>query len=178
VDIRLLSGKKDMMKKIIIGLLAMASVSAFADNIEWQNSKKTSDGTIWSDVIPGQFFNCFPKKTSAGELIRDDWGIVKCVKKADGTNLGISTDHKSIIDSDAIRACRSIGGDLPAEADFLKLENDPIELPGMSNRFFWSSTISDSGHVDFGFGFGKDENGVSYYNPELSVEGYVRCIKH
>ena len=79
-----------------------------------------------------------------------------------------------IIDSEATRLCKTLGGNLPERADFERGEaNDFREvLPNMKDRYFWSSSVNPnvSGYAgDFN---GSSGNFVYYRNYSDSV----RCV--
>lgn len=130
------------MKKLMIGLLALTSISAVADAHRWKNKYKATDGTIWSDILPEQHVNCITKKNYQPRP--DDWYDDNCEKELDGEYVGTDTKEKKVIDSDAIRACKAIGGELPSVKDYEVIgasygNSEWVKMPNMEYKAFWTT---------------------------------------
>jgi hypothetical protein len=112
------------------------------DPSDWPNAYTAPDGTIWSDNIsgsvwndssPGLFLNCISNTYSQGGPPES------CQYDADGILLGTSLDQRTVLDSNAVRACKTIGGELPSEQDFKNLGNHWVDLPNSQGMVYWTS---------------------------------------
>ena len=146
-----------------------------ADPVNWPNSFKASNGVIWSDILFDKYANCISEKDARGKPIIGSDGLAVCKKDSNGNIQGASL---VMIDSDAIRACAALGGELPSELDFDKLG---AEIKKLNNA------LSESWTVDGGTSFGGkivtyartigfDGNIVSRGYDLLGSLDSVRCI--
>jgi hypothetical protein len=115
----------------------------------WPNAYTASDGTIWSDMLPKVYANCISVKDTKGNPKVDSDGYVICQRDSYGIMLGASSDGKTLVDSDAIQACKAIGGELPTIEDFQNLGNHWQDLPNME-QLFWTTSLAP---FDFGYPF-------------------------
>lgn len=169
---------KLQLKEVNAQISVLSPQSQAINPINWKNLRETEDGTIWSDVLPGKYVNCLSKKNSAGELLMGTDGYIVCQRDAKGKLLGTSSDNSTITDSDAIRACKSIGGKLPTRNDFQKLGEDYVNLPGMKKNLFWTSSANNDWYeaeTSFFF-FGIDNGNISWGQPNKQYS--VRCVSH
>jgi hypothetical protein len=151
----------------------------------WPNGYVASDGSIWSDILSGHYANCISQKDSQGNPLGASSGVVSCQKDANGNNLGLASDDQSIIDSDAVEACKTIGGELPSTQDFLALGSEYTKLPHYVSDVWSSSTLFQQGWLLFSeVAFGGYFEGSSVSNQSLGISGYdpkndtiyVRCM--
>jgi hypothetical protein len=200
------------MKFFIFAFVSCFSISAFASpNVNWPNAYTAPDGTVWSDILaggyPGAYFNgyiseysnCISTKDSQGnpnfyQVLGVDDGVT-CEKDSTGVYLGTSSDLTTVTDSDAVEACKAIGGELPTSEDIKNLGSHYQDLPHPTAEF-WSSTVGMS-EVESKLWF-LGVSGSSYPNSlnavtleDSSTEGLltvnqeprnglmaVRCVSH
>jgi hypothetical protein len=154
----------------ILGMPLMTWAEAPSD---WANTWKASDGTIWSDLLPGVYSNCISVKDQAGDPVLDSEGFVVCEADSQGGLAGDSSDGLSIVDSDAVRACQAVGGLLPSEEDFNILGADFSKLPNMADHWYWSTLVYFPNPVGGEGLIGNQGNLALVYRKDL---GSVRCV--
>ena len=107
----------------------LTPVIPVSDPSTWQNSYKAVDGAIWSDMVQsdvwGPIRNCLIRHDVDGTPIYDSISNAVCQKDASGKILGTSADGSTVTDSDAIRVCKQMGGNLPTVQDFDNFKNSP-----------------------------------------------------
>lgn len=168
------------MRKILTGLLVLTSISAFADDstlVRWKNKYKAADGTIWSDILPKQYANCITKKNYQRQP--DDWYNDNCEKDLDGEFVGTDTKEEKIIDSDAIRACKAIGGELPSVKDYHVIgvsygNSEWVKMPNMEYKAFWTTDSTNYKNSDANT-FGGTRGLI--FQADRSQTSDVRCIR-
>jgi hypothetical protein len=134
----------------------VASAKSPAD---WKNSYKATNGTIWSGILPGAYVNC----------IKEGWGC-----RVDPDYVGTSSDGLTVTNSDAVQACKAIGGALPTEQDFANLGDHDKDILSTPNGLWSASTVGeyDTAEAKFFLGstvlFSGTENRIGYHS--------VRCV--
>jgi len=130
---------KTQLTLLIILLLPTLSSTSFAQSV-WSHPIKAADGTIWSDALPGSYANCISKPGS----FSDDF-FVHCEWKSRHVLLGNSEDSRQVIDSDAMRACKAVGGVLPSVRDFRNLGDNfrKLDQHNINANSFFLTDISD-----------------------------------
>lgn len=165
---------------LTLNALAQASTQPIqpqnTTSANWSNAYTAADGTIWSDILPDIYANCISIKDDQGHPI--SYGNALCEQDSKGNNLGLSSDGLTVIDSDAIRACQSIGGNLPSLQDFLNLKQSYNDMPHVEDYVYWSSSIvSYNPNDSMCFGNADGEASVSGAGFSGSFSS-VRCITH
>jgi hypothetical protein len=161
----------------------------------WQNAYKDSNGTLWSDVLPETYANCISEKDSDGKIrtIIDEPNRVACQATYDTflatyVNDGVNLESQTIYASDAIDACKAIGGTLPSDMDYLFLRNlkdEYLKVPNIQSSDVWTTSndpnqvensflVSFSSTAPDGNGFYEHERSAS---EDSSTMSSVRCMK-
>ena len=165
-----------MIAPLILFLIFSSVDTAKAD--AWAGAYKAKNGSIWSDILPGGgYSNCISKKDSAGKPIPGQEGAKRCETAPSQYLLGDSVDRSTVIDSDAVQACKAIGGELPTTDDFDALGDERDNLPHFNDANTWTAsiapvTLSDLfAYIGPGDSFNYFGGGVFRYE-EVSV----RCV--
>ena len=119
---------------------AIPSTNQPQASMSWLTVYTATNGTIWSDSLPGVYKNCISIMDAHDNPLPS-----RCEENASGSSyLGISSNGLTVIDSDAVRACKAVGGELPTLQDFTDLGD--VEYAklnaGSGNLSFWTATIS------------------------------------
>ncbi|MCC7460623.1 MAG: hypothetical protein IT286_04895 [Proteobacteria bacterium] len=137
---------------------------ASGNKITWTKNKDLQ----WSSILPKKYANCISVKDKNGEPVADDNyrpGNVKCKEDQNGNYLRLSEDKLTIKDSDAVSACKALGGRLPTGKEFYNHKNFLRTLPDTKNDLpalsteglLWASSTSindpDGAHIFDGDGF-------------------------
>jgi hypothetical protein len=181
------------MKKILIISILLCATFSNADGVgpaNWSNAYTGPDGKVWSDILPKAYVNCISYKDSHGNpVIGADNGLVACERdSASGLFVGDAPlgdpAFGTVLDSDAIRACKEIGGRLPTLPEYLalglnftKLSRAPTNDSSTWATVNWTSTLHEDGDIDpygssftYVFGYGT---GSYIARRNLSL---VRCV--
>jgi hypothetical protein len=161
----------------------------------WQNAYKDPNGTLWSDILPGTYADCISEKDSDGKIrtIIDEPNRVACQATYDTfldnyVNDGVNLESQTVYASDAIDACKLIGGTLPSDLDYLFLRNlgdEYLKVPNIQSTDVWTTSsdpnqvgnsflVSFSSTAPDGDGFYEHERSSSQ---DSSIMSSVRCIK-
>ena len=91
---------------------------------DWKNAYQAPNGTLWSDILPLRYANCITEKDPQGHVLMRD-GSPVCKKDSVGNYIGTSADKTTVIDSDAVQACKEIGGIFPSLEEAQRDLTDP-----------------------------------------------------
>ena len=152
---------------LAFGVAAMAAQNT--GPASWPNAYRAPDGTIWSDVFPSMYPNCISRKDAQGKPIDD--GIYGCQTDSNGNLLGTSSDGLTVLDSDAVQACKAIGGELPTLQDFVNLGDHYKDLPDMYYFKYWTSSVAFEASAQY---FVGEFGGVGHYARFEYTS--VRCV--
>ena len=103
-------------------------------SLEWSGAFTSKNGLVWSKVLTKRYSNCITQKDSSGNPIQyPNSTRALCEEDARGDNLGvlrIPYEMGKITDSDAVKACSAIGGQVPKWSDiFAGLEPIQSRIP-------------------------------------------------
>jgi hypothetical protein len=186
----------DCMKKAFLSVLMLwMSTVAMAQTPKITKEEKTIKKVEWSKILPERYANCIsvknkdgtPKTIKPGVIVKpgDEFFFVECedINPKDGIYDGISDDKKTVMDSDAVRACHNLGmtpsgkkWELAGEKEYIKFkDNDDFQsLAGTKDEKSWLSLISLS-DPNFAYGFFRDGNGADN-DSSRSGQHWVRCV--
>ena len=94
-------------------ILSLLFLSVAAKANPWDHSYVAKNGTVWSETLSTNYANCIAQRDSHGNPTYQDasHNYVVCEQNKDGTDkVGLSQDGMTVVDSDAVRACKAIGG--------------------------------------------------------------------
>jgi hypothetical protein len=165
--------KYALIVMLLFSSLAFAGTSSCDHASAWPNSEwGPYNLSIWSSYLPRHYANCISEKDNQGNTIVNPVnGDVTCKMDSKGNYLGTSPDGRTVIDSDAIRACKVIGGDLRDDGDY---------APHVVQT--WSKIIDTNNPKDALWYTGNDNwmagpNGPVWFRDRNSPEAII-CIAH
>jgi hypothetical protein len=167
---------------VLLGIAVTLSAFAHAEGHSnraqgpsgWNNSYTAPDGTIWSDILPDTYANCISEKDPQGKPILSSVDVYICQQDSNGNLLGTSSDHRTVVDSDAVQACTAMGGELPTIQDFKNLGSDYQDVPNMGGNWYWSSSL-DPKDTDLAQGFVGD-TGYGYVDDRFFGH-QLHCVR-
>jgi hypothetical protein len=158
----------------LFGVTALAAQSAPSN---WPNSYTASNGTIWSDVLSGNYVNCISNKDSNGNPIADSDGDIVCKTDTKGGYLGTSANELEILDSDAIEACKAIGGELPSfEQLWAMVTSAESDNLGHWISITWTTRTASTSDSDEASTLSAGDGGSGFQPRNLPMD--VRCVSH